>query len=127
MDLEELRAFLDVVETGSFLAAAKSLGVSRTTLRRRVEALEARAGVPLLKSTPQGILLTEAGEVLAQRGRIMMQESTWSGEEPRARWRSCRNTSSSPGRPRERTRASGPRSGGPPSRSSQRSSPRTST
>ncbi|MFL5345161.1 MAG: LysR family transcriptional regulator [Hyalangium sp.] len=76
MDLEELRAFLDVVETGSFLAAAESLGVSRTTLRRRVEALEARAGVPLLKSTQQGIVLTEAGELLAQRGRIMMQETS---------------------------------------------------
>lgn len=76
MDLEELRAFLDVARTGSFLAAAESLGVSRTTLRRRVEALEARAGVPLLKSTRTGILLTEAGEVLAQRGRIMMQETS---------------------------------------------------
>ncbi|XXF76967.1 LysR family transcriptional regulator [Myxococcaceae bacterium GXIMD 01537] len=76
MDLEELRAFLDVVETGSYLAAADTLGVSRTTLRRRVEALEARAGVPLLKSTSQGIVLTEAGGVLAQRGRIMMQETS---------------------------------------------------
>ncbi|QSQ26462.1 LysR family transcriptional regulator [Pyxidicoccus parkwayensis] len=76
MDLEELRAFLDVAETGSFLAAADSLGVSRTTLRRRVEALEARAGVPLLKSTRSGIVLTEAGAVLAQRGRIMMQETS---------------------------------------------------
>lgn len=76
MDLEELRAFLDVVNTGSYLAAADTLGVSRTTLRRRVEALEARAGVPLLKSTRQGIILTEAGEVLAQRGRIMMQETS---------------------------------------------------
>jgi DNA-binding transcriptional LysR family regulator len=76
MDLEELRAFLDVVEAGSFLAAAESLGVSRTTLRRRVEALEARAGVPLLNHTRQGILLTEAGEMLAQRGRIMMQETS---------------------------------------------------
>lgn len=76
MDLEELRAFLDVAETGSFLAAAEALGVSRTTLRRRVEALEARAGVALLKSTRTGILLTEAGEVLAQRGRIMMQETS---------------------------------------------------
>jgi len=75
MDLEERRAFLDVVETGSFLAAADSLGVSRTTLRRRVEALEARTGVPLLKSTSTGIVLTEAGTVLARRGRIMMQET----------------------------------------------------
>jgi DNA-binding transcriptional LysR family regulator len=76
MDLEELRAFLDVAETGSFLAAADALGVSRTTLRRRVEALEARAGVPLLKSTRTGIVLTEAGEVLARRGRLMMQETS---------------------------------------------------
>lgn len=76
MDLEELRAFLDVAETGSYLAAADALGVSRTTLRRRVEALEARAGVPLLKSTRSGIILTEAGTVLAQRGRIMMQETS---------------------------------------------------
>ncbi|WP_342380081.1 LysR family transcriptional regulator [Myxococcus stipitatus] len=75
MDLEELRAFVGVAETGSFLAAADSLAVSRTTLRRRVEALEARAGVPLLKSTRTGVVLTEAGEVLARRGRLMMQET----------------------------------------------------
>jgi DNA-binding transcriptional LysR family regulator len=76
MDLEELRAFLNVVETGSFLAAADTLGVSRTTLRRRVEALEARAGVPLLKSTRQGVVLTDAGQMLARRGRIMVQETS---------------------------------------------------
>ncbi|GMU01415.1 LysR substrate-binding domain-containing protein [Corallococcus caeni] len=75
MDLEELRAFVGVAETGSFLAAADILGVARTTLRRRVEALEARAGVPLLKSTRTGVVLTEAGEVLARRGRLMMQET----------------------------------------------------
>jgi DNA-binding transcriptional LysR family regulator len=76
MDLEELRAFLSVVESGSFLAAADMLGVSRTTLRRRVEALEARVGVPLLESTPQGIVLTEAGQVLARRGQIMVEETS---------------------------------------------------
>lgn len=76
MDLQELSAFLYVVESGSFLAAADSLGASRTTLRRRVDALEARAGVPLFESTRQGIILTEAGQELARRGRIMMQETS---------------------------------------------------
>lgn len=76
MDLEELRAFLHVVESGSFLAAADSLGVSRTTLRRRVGSLEARAGVPLLESTQQGVVLTDAGETLARRGRAMVQEAS---------------------------------------------------
>ena len=75
MDLEELRAFLHVVESGSFLAAADALQVSRTTLRRRVGALEARAGVPLLESTQQGVILTDAGRVLARRGRALEEEA----------------------------------------------------
>lgn len=74
MDLEELRAFVAVAETGSYLAAADSLGMSRTTLRRKVDALEARAGVPLLEGTSRGVVLTDAGQALAKQGRRMMQE-----------------------------------------------------
>lgn len=76
MDLEEFRAFLTVAETGSFLAAATSLGVARATLRRRVEALEARAGVPLLERSARGVVLTDAGAVLADRGRRVVQEAS---------------------------------------------------
>lgn len=75
MDLEELRAFLQVVDSGSFLAAADRLQVSRTTLRRRVGALESRAGVPLLESTQQGVVVTDAGRMLARRGRAMAEEA----------------------------------------------------
>ncbi len=74
MDLEELRAFLEVVEAGSVLAAADSKGVSRTTLKRRIEALESRAGVPLMRSTSRGIVLTQAGQTLLERGRVMERE-----------------------------------------------------
>lgn len=76
MDLEEFRSFLAVVETGSFLSAATSLGVARATLRRRVDALEARAGVRLLERSAKGVLLTEAGSVLAARGRLVVQEAS---------------------------------------------------
>lgn len=75
MDLDELRAFLHVVESGSFLAAADAMQVSRTTLRRRVDSLEARAGVPLLESTQQGVVLTDAGRVLVRRGRLLDEEA----------------------------------------------------
>ncbi len=75
MDLEEFRAFLAVVETGSFLAAATTLNVARATLRRRVEALEARAGVPLLERSARGVVVTEAGSLLATRGRLVLQEA----------------------------------------------------
>jgi DNA-binding transcriptional LysR family regulator len=74
MDLEELRAFVAVSETGSFVRAAEGLGMSRSTLRRKVDALEARAGVALMESTPSGVVLTDAGRVLASQGRRMMEE-----------------------------------------------------
>ncbi len=61
MNLDELRAFVAVAETGSIVAAARSLNFARATLRRRLDELEARAGLPLLYRTAQGVTLTEAG------------------------------------------------------------------
>lgn len=74
MSFDELRALLLVVERGSFLSAATTLGVSRTTLRRQVDALEASAGVPLLHRNAKGVALTEAGRQLVHHGRVMQQE-----------------------------------------------------
>ena len=76
MDLEELRAFLAVVQTGSFLAAASELGVARSMLRRRVDALEARVGARLVERTPKGVATTDAGAVLATQGRRLLQSSS---------------------------------------------------
>src|SRR5262245_5182072 len=76
MDLEELRAFLAVADTGSFLTASKSLRLSRATLRRRIDQLEARAGVLLVDRSRAGAGLTEAGTILAGRGRLMIQEAS---------------------------------------------------
>lgn len=76
MDLEELQAFLHVVKHGSFHAASEASGMSRTTLRRRVESLQARAGVPLLESSRQGAALTDAGRALAERGQAMVEEAS---------------------------------------------------
>lgn len=74
MDLDELRAFVAVADTGSFLAAADTLGMPRSTLRRKVDALSARAGVALLGGTGRGVVLTDAGQALATQARRMMQE-----------------------------------------------------
>lgn len=76
MDLEELRAFLAIVETGSFLSAANELGVSRGMLRRRVDALEARIGAPLVERSAKGVVITDAGAVLAKQGRRLIQSSS---------------------------------------------------
>ena len=76
MDLEALRAFLAVVESGSFVSAATALRWSRASVRRRVDELEAAVGVPLLVRSEQGASPTAAGEVLAARGREMLRESS---------------------------------------------------
>ena len=74
MSFSELRAFLAVVEHGSFLAASMATGESRTTLRRQVDALEARTGVPLLRRDRKGVLPTDAGARLLETGRVMQRE-----------------------------------------------------
>jgi DNA-binding transcriptional LysR family regulator len=75
VDLEALRAFLAVVETGSFLGAATALDYPRATLRRRVDELEVRAGTALLVRTPSGVSPTEAGRALATHGRVILDEA----------------------------------------------------
>jgi DNA-binding transcriptional LysR family regulator len=74
MDMDELRAFVAVVETGSLVAAARSLRFARATLRRRIDELEVRAGVPLLTRSEQGVTPTAAGTVLAAKARIILQD-----------------------------------------------------
>jgi DNA-binding transcriptional LysR family regulator len=75
MDLDELKALLYVAESGSFVAAAAKLNWPRSSLRRKVESLESRAGLALLVRTRGGVVVTDAGKMLVARGRVMMEES----------------------------------------------------
>lgn len=71
IDWDNLRTFLAVVRHGSLSAAARALRVTQTTVGRRLEALQDRAGVRLLTRTPTGFVLTAAGErVLANVERM---------------------------------------------------------
>ena len=60
MDWNDLRHFLALARTGSVRAASASLGVSHSTVARRVEALEAELGVRLFDRHRDGYLLTDA-------------------------------------------------------------------
>lgn len=55
-------AFVAVVESGGFSAAARSLGVSKSAVSKRINGLEARLGARLLYRTTRKLSLTEAGE-----------------------------------------------------------------
>jgi len=75
MKLEELEAFLAVVDQGSSLAAARALGRRRATLQRQVTRLEEGLGITLLVRTSRGSEVTRVGEAFATRARQLLDEA----------------------------------------------------
>jgi len=61
-DWDDLRTFLAISRHGNLSAAARSLGVTQTTMGRRLQSLHDRSGARLLDRTPTGFVLTSAGE-----------------------------------------------------------------
>lgn len=73
-DLDEMRAFLTVVATGSASAAADQLGVPRSTLRRRIGSLEQRIGARLLWTDASGAHPTPAARLLLEHGPALLAD-----------------------------------------------------
>lgn len=67
IDLNLLRAFATVHDGGSFAAAAKELGVPRSTVSRAIAALEEEVGEPLFHRTTRSMQVTRAGTTLYDR------------------------------------------------------------
>jgi DNA-binding transcriptional LysR family regulator len=59
---DDYRYFLAVARAGSLSAAARLMRVDQSTVGRRLIALEARVGARLFDRTPEGYVLTAAGE-----------------------------------------------------------------
>jgi DNA-binding transcriptional LysR family regulator len=69
---EDIAAFIEVAERGSFAEAARRLGRSPAAMTRAVAELEARLGVRLLTRTTRAVALTEAGrQFLAGAKRVL--------------------------------------------------------
>jgi DNA-binding transcriptional LysR family regulator len=61
MQVELARTFLEVVTTGSFVAAAERLHVTQSTVSTRIRALEQELGRPVFVRNKAGAVLTPAG------------------------------------------------------------------
>ena len=68
----EAEAFLAVVDRGGFGSAARELGVTQSTISRRISALEMRLGKRLVERTTRRITLTEAGLAFASNLRDVL-------------------------------------------------------
>jgi DNA-binding transcriptional LysR family regulator len=70
-----MEAFVRVVETGSFSAAARLLNVGQPAISKTVAQLEERLGVRLLMRSTRGLSPTEAGQSFYDRARRAIEEA----------------------------------------------------
>lgn len=74
LDLDDLRAFFVVAETGSFARAAQRLDTSKSILSRRVARLEEMLGARLLQRSARGTLLTEPGQIYCNEAKAAVAQ-----------------------------------------------------
>jgi DNA-binding transcriptional LysR family regulator len=75
MNLNDLQFFVQAVENGSFAAAARRLGVPKSTVSKRVGELEARLGARLIHRTSRSFSLTELGRDFFEHARASVIEA----------------------------------------------------
>ena len=78
MDLKDVLIFTQVVRSGSFTAAARELGIQKSSASRKVAELEERLGVRLLQRTTRSLRLTDEGRIYyehCQRALAELEEA----------------------------------------------------
>src|SRR3954470_14233073 len=73
MDLNLLRAFAAVAETGGFTSAAAQLRLPKSSVSRRVSRLESSLGLELIRRTTRRVALTQTGAELYERTAPLLQ------------------------------------------------------
>lgn len=73
MDIELARTFLKVVDTGSFIRAARTLHLTQAAVSRRIRTLEAYLGCDLFVRNRAGAVLTPSGRRFLRHAANMVQ------------------------------------------------------
>lgn len=72
--LDAMRAFVRVVQSGSFSAAARDENTTQSTISKKVAALEAHLGAKLLTRSTRELSLTEAGTEYYEHCVVLLGE-----------------------------------------------------
>lgn len=75
LNLQRLEMYVAVATTGSFTAAAQTLGLTKAVVSFNIKQLEAELGVSLLTRTTRRIAMTDAGERFYQRCLPLLQDA----------------------------------------------------
>lgn len=75
LDLDAVRSFVTVSETGGFTPAARQLGVAKSRVSARVRQLEAELQVTLLTRSTRVVRLTADGETFLPRAQRLLADA----------------------------------------------------
>src|SRR5579862_664804 len=83
INLDQLRALIEVVQRGSFTAAARELNLTQPAITHQVQELERRFGIVLIERIGKRAHATQAGEQLIEHARHLIDEDTRTLEDMR--------------------------------------------
>ena len=72
MNIEHVRAFLEIAEMASFQDAAEKLNITQSTISARIKTLEERLGGALFHRGRKGIALTEKGQLFRRHAMTLV-------------------------------------------------------
>ncbi|WP_220432255.1 LysR family transcriptional regulator [Falsirhodobacter xinxiangensis] len=80
-DRRDIRIYLAVHRHGSIRAAADHLGVAPSAVSRQIAEMESQIGVALLDRTSRGVSLTDAGRLVLEHMRHVVEEAGYLTEQ----------------------------------------------
>jgi DNA-binding transcriptional LysR family regulator len=73
MELRNLRAFVAIADQGHFGRAAAALNLTQPAITQRIQVLERELGAQVLTRNSREVTLTQAGELLIEHARCLLQ------------------------------------------------------
>lgn len=74
IDLGALRSLIAVRDHGSIVAAASALDFTPSAVSQQIKKLERQSRSPMLERVGRGVILTERGRLLAERGSMLLAD-----------------------------------------------------
>jgi len=72
--IDELQAFVTIVDNGSIIRAAKRLGQTTSGVSRALQRLENKLNVTLLERTTRKLKLTQEGQLFLEKSRKILND-----------------------------------------------------
>ena len=76
MEINHLREFAAIAETGSFSKAARRLRIAQPPLSRHIRQLETELGIKLFERSATGVQITREGALLLERARAVLDDAS---------------------------------------------------